>query len=278
MEAEIVSREHHVRRSEFIRRIVQGNDVYEIGGQFRSRPQRTIVQYWHDHRQIPGDIQECIASWTKWREFGYTHRIFDEHSARSFIHGSMGRRHGRAFERCYHPAMQADYFRLCFLFVEGGLYVDADDVFVGTEIDSLFEDGRLKLQPLCYDRASQTMVKPSLFLCSNAYDPNWTFYFNNNPLGAGPGHPIVGRALDQATCLLEFAGEGGFPEIQETTGPGNLTKAIFDLGTGFELHPERDLVVLRDWESRAFSQWPLSHREDSRNWRLCNQKAFVPVT
>ena len=49
--------------------------------------------------------------------------------------------------------MQADYFRLCYLLVEGGFYVDADDVCVGTDIGWLFEDGRLKLQPLCYDMA-----------------------------------------------------------------------------------------------------------------------------
>jgi hypothetical protein len=50
--------------------------------------------------------------------------------------------------------MQADYFRLCYVLVEGGIYVDADDVCVGTDIGWLAEDGRLKLQPLCYDIAT----------------------------------------------------------------------------------------------------------------------------
>jgi len=30
--------------------------------------------------------------------------------------------------------------------------------------------GRLKIQPLCYDIASGTMVAPSVFLRSDAYD------------------------------------------------------------------------------------------------------------
>ena len=162
---------------------------------------------------------------------GFTHRLFDERSAKAFIGGSLGARHERAFERCYHPAMQADYFRLCYLLVEGGFYVDADDVCVGTDIGWLFDDGRLKLQPLCYDIASGTMVNPSVFLRSDAYNPSWIFYFNNNPLIASRGHPIIERALSQATDLLELAGEDVLPEIQTTTGPGNLSKSIFDLGT-----------------------------------------------
>jgi hypothetical protein len=69
-----------------------------------------------------------------------------------------------------------------YLFVEGGFYIDADDVCVGANIGWLFDDGRLKVQPLCYDIASGTMVSPSAFLHIDAYDPDWIFYFNNNPL------------------------------------------------------------------------------------------------
>ena len=39
-------------------------------------------------------------------------------------------------------------------------------------------------------------------------------------------------ALDRATRLLESAGEDALPEIQTTTGPGNLSKSIFYSGTG----------------------------------------------
>ena len=104
--------------------------------------------------------------------------------------------------------------------------------------------------------------------------PNWIFYFNNNPLIASRGHSIIECALSEATSLLELAGEGALPEIQTTTGPGNLSKSIFDLGTTSGGGIDDDLAVLRDWNSLAVSRWPLSYRGDARNWRLSNQKRF----
>jgi hypothetical protein len=274
MQPEPDSPEYHRQRSEFIRKLVQRRfDQHSINDPYARATPRTIVQFWHDLRQLPEDVEECIVSWTRWETSGFTHRLFDERSAKAFIGHSLDTRHERAFEHCYHPAMQADYFRLCYLSVEGGFYVDADDVSVGTDIGGLFDDGRLKVQPLCYDIASGSMVKPSVFLRTDAYDSSWIFYFNNNPLLANRGHPIIESALSQATSLLELSGEDGLPEIQTTTGPGNLTKSIFDFGT-VSGGVESDLMVLQDWDSFAVSRWPLSYRNDARNWRLSNQQRF----
>jgi Glycosyltransferase sugar-binding region containing DXD motif len=268
------SPEHHRQRSEFIRGLVQQSvSQTPINDRHKEGPPRTIVQFWHDLGELPEDIKECIASWTRWTTSGFTHRLFDECSARAFIRNSLDARHERAFDRCYHPAMQADYFRLCYLSVEGGFYVDADDVCVGAQIGRLFDDGRLKVQPLCYDIASGAMVNTANFLRIGAYQPSWIFYVNNNPLIASKRHPIIERALQRATDLLELAGEGVLPEIQKTTGPGVLSRSIFEVGA-VSSRMECDLVVLRDWDSIAISRWPLSHRSDARNWRLSNQQRF----
>jgi mannosyltransferase OCH1-like enzyme len=266
--------EHHRNRSEFIRGLVQQSvSKVRINDRYKQGPPKTIVQYWHNLGELPGDIEECIASWTRWRAGDFRHCFFDERGAKEFIAASLDERHQRAFARCYHPAMQADYFRLCYLLVEGGFYVDADDVCLGAEINWLFDDGRLKVQPLCYDRASGTMVGAADFLRVGAYRPSWIFYFNNNPLIASKRHPVIELALQRATELLELADDGVLPEIQATTGPGNLSKTIFELGTS-STGLESDLVVLRQWESFSVSRWPLSHRSDARNWRLSNQQRF----
>jgi hypothetical protein len=267
--------EHYRQRSEFIRKIVQRPLSQPLVGARDTRlPPKTIVQFWHDLGELPCDVEECVRSWVAWERSGFKHRLFDQHTAAAFISTSLGARYRWAFERCYHPAMQADYFRLCYVLVEGGFYVDADDVCVGTDISFLAEDGRLKLQPLCYDIATGTMVKPAVFLLAGAYDSNWIFYFNNNPLIACPRHPVIEHALEQATCLLELAGEDELPEIQMATGPGNISKSIFDLGINLAVDTESNVVVLEDWDSIAVSKWPLSYRDDARNWRLSNQKRF----
>lgn len=274
MHPESDSPEHHHQRSEFIRKLVQNQiDQHLTNNRYMQDTPRTIVQFWHDLRQLPEDVKDCIASWGRWETKGYKHRLFDEHSAKAFIGRSLGARHEQAFERCYHPAMLADYFRLCYLLVEGGLYVDADDVCVCADIGCLFEDGRLKAQPLCYDINSGNMVNPSSFLGVDAYASSWIFYFNNNPLIASRKHPIIEKALNRATGLLELARKDELLEIQATTGPGNLSKSIFEFGTALG-GVECNLSILRNWDSFAVSRWPLSYRNDTRNWRLSNQQKF----
>lgn len=268
--------EHHRQRSEFIRTIVQrssGEPPTDTG----HRIPRTIVQFWHDPLDLPDDVKNCIDSWARWGSTGVTHCLFDENSAAAFIANRLGSRHHQAFARCYHPAMQADYFRLCYLAIEGGFYVDADDVCVGSDIDWLFSDGRLKIQPLCYDVSSATMIAPSVFLAADANSAEWIFYFNNNPLIADREHPIITHALRSATDLIERADDCVALEIQSTAGPGNLSKSVVDWGS---IHGgvESELFVLREWESIAISKWPLSYRADARNWRHSNQQAFRRVS
>ena len=214
-----------------------------------------------------------MESWKKLEQSGFELQVFDESSAREFIRVHLGSRHVKAFDKCYHPSMKSDYFRYSYIFVEGGFYVDADDVYHGTTLDHLFSDGRLKLQPFCYDIATAQMVPPSDFTNLRANQSSWIFYFNTTPLIAVRNHPIVERALLNATTSLEQESKGELPEVQATTGPGNLTRSVFEV-LADETRPEETLLVLQDWEKTSTSKWPLSYRSDKRNWRLSNQQAY----
>ena len=268
------SDEHHRQRSEFIRTLVQGNFDNQAPTARHGRPTpRTIVQYWHNRDQLPRDVETCMSTWRRWESSGFSYRLYDWSAARAYIRRFAGYRYERAFMRCYHPAMQADYFWLCFIAKEGGLYVDADDICVGADIEFLFEDGRLRLQPLCYDIDSDKMVDTPTFLHDGAFSSSWIFYFNNNPLAGGSAHPIIVNALGRATEAIEASDNTALPEIQSTTGPGNLSKSVFELRQSFGTF-EGELKVLREWSACGVTKWPLSYREDSRNWRLSNQKKF----
>lgn len=231
------------------------------------------MQYWHDLLALPADVLECMDSWSRWGSRGFEYRVFDARSAARFIEQSLGGEHLRAFMRCYHPAMQADYFRLCYLVINGGMYVDADDVCIAKDISDLFVGKGVKVQPLCYDIATDSMVQCEVFLQAGTNRDGLIFYVNNNPLIACEGDPIISRALERATLHLNFAAEGELLEIQSTTGPGNLSRVIFEMGA--QCLDEHRLTVLRTWDSIGISKWPLSYRADRRNWRMSNGKRFA---
>jgi len=114
------------------------------------------------------------------------------------------------------------------------------------------------------------MIKPDNFIKKQEYSDDWTFYVNNNPLIAPAYHPVIQLALDRATdillsCLKERL------EIQSTTGPGNLTASLVRHSiTSKNKGRTPDFSILPDWESTSISPWPLSYRDDERNWRLWN--------
>lgn len=265
--------DNHLARSTFVRQCVQQSHVFCNATFFcLKKPPKKIVQFWDDLDHLPKDVEDCLTSWRKLKEQGFDLDLFDENMAGKFIYEKLGSRHRNAFDKCYHPAMQSDFFRLCYILVEGGCYVDADDLYNGHPIEPFFIDGRLKIQPLCYDMSSNGMVSPSAFTKPGANDPNWIFYFNNNPLIAPCAHPIIERALARATSVLE-RDTAELPDIQSTTGPGNLTETIFDAATR-DVETSKSLYVLCDWENIATSKWPLSYRNDERNWRLSDRKKY----
>jgi len=164
-------------RSNFVKELVQRLD--EQPGATTNRftiPQRLIVQFWDDLDQLPPDVRDCMESWNILKRSGFQIEMFDESSAREFIQTHLGPRYVSAFDKCYHPSMKSDYFRYAYILIKGGFYVDADDVYHGTIIDQLFTDGKLKLQPFCYDIATAKMVSPQTFIKPGANEWSWIFY------------------------------------------------------------------------------------------------------
>jgi len=261
-------------RSNFVRELIQRpHEQVRVSASYLVTPPRRIVQFWDDLDRLPKDVKECMESWNILKHSGFELQVFDERLARDFIRIHLGSRYERAFDKCYHPSMKSDYFRYAYIFVEGGFYIDADDVYHGTTIDHLFSDGRLKLQPFCYDIVTAQMVPPSIFVNPGANELSWIFYFNTTPLIAARHHPIIERALLNATESLEQESKGELPEVQATTGPGNLTRSIFEVVSDDNCQ-DATLIVVHDWEKTSTSKWPLSYRSDKRNWRLSNQQVY----
>ena len=231
---------------------------------------KVIIQFWHDANAIPADVQECLDSWESLESQGFKRILFDDYEARRFISKRFGRRYVAAFDRCHHPAMRCDYFRLCYMVRHGGFYVDADEFYQGGDCESLFQDNRLKMQPMCYDTSNGEMVSSGIFTKKANDSRHWIFYVNNNPLVAPASHPVIRLALVRSTRILTSHEETLF-DIQSTTGPGNLTANLVKHAIASELAGQaRDFSLLANWDTLSISRWPLSYRNDERNWRLWN--------
>jgi mannosyltransferase OCH1-like enzyme len=227
---------------------------------------KTLIRYWHDPRDVPEDVRACLNSWDRLGEEGFEFRMFDDVSASAYIADEYGAREREAFARCRHPAMRSDYLRMCFVLAEGGLYVDADDVLLGEGWRYIFRDGRLKVQPLCYDIPSSGMVPATEAWRPALPTDGRIFYVNNDPIAAPPDHPVLRRALARATERLLV--EDRLPEIQSTTGPGNFTAALAAHARELKIAgAPLDFELLHDWEAIAETRWELSYRGDARNWR-----------
>lgn len=255
-------------RSAFIRDLTlnQRDRVATRGVDGSALIPKRLIQYWHDAYDVPSDVRACLNSWGRLSEEGFELRMFDDVSAAAYIASGYGARERDAFARCRHPAMRSDYLRMCFVLAEGGLYVDADDVLLGDGWKHLFRNGGLKVQPLCYDIPSGGMVPAAEIWRSDLPTDGRIFYVNNDPIAAPPGHPVLRRALTRATEKL--LGEDELPDIQATTGPGNLTAALAAHARELKIAGAPfDFELLVDWGTTAETRWELSYRGDARNWR-----------
>lgn len=226
---------------------------------------RVLVRFWD--AQIPADVQDCLNTWEPLQADGFELLTFTDETAAAYIEETFGPRQLEAFERCHHPAMRSDYFRLCYVLASGGFYVDADDVLTLGQWPLLYQDDRLKVQPLGYDMPSTLMVDTAELWQAGPDDADRIFYVNNTPLVAPPGHPVVRAALLRATQALL----SGRPlnDIQAVTGPGNLTAVLAAHARDLALAGKApDFELMRSWDRIAETRWHLSYRHDQRNWRL----------
>lgn len=257
-------------RSVFIHALIkeQLSDPTVESGDFQAKTPpvpRTLIRYWHDPKNLPEDVSNCLKSWDRLRKEGFEFRMYDDLSAAAYIEENFGERERRAFRKCRHPAMRCDYLRMCVMLAEGGVYVDADDVLVSDGWRDLFSDNKLKVQPLCFDISTGRMMPAAKIWQADLPSAGHVFYVNNDPIAAPAGHPVLRRAFGRATDKLLREDS---PEIQSTTGPGNFSAALAAHALELQLEDiPYDFRLLYDWESIAEVRWELSYRSDYRNWR-----------
>ena len=163
-----------------------------------------LMQFW-DTAIAPRDVEDLMASWRNDPQFTY-HRYCWE-SARAFIQDNFGLRELAVFDACRVPAMQADVFRLCWLFEHAGIYVDAD------------QGNRGRNQSFT-DRT----CRGHLFF----RDPQRGIICNGLMSFFDRRDPLVGTLLERVCRNVEDRIDDG---IWHVTGPGVISELFAERGT-----------------------------------------------
>jgi thioredoxin-like negative regulator of GroEL len=201
---------------------------------------KTILQFW-DNPDIPDDIAQLMQSWDQCK--GFEHRIFNDHTALAFIEEHCTARVLKAFRMANHPAMRSDIFRLAYLSVNGGVYVDADDL-CRHDIGELLSPG-FELILMQENLAS----------------------IGNNFIAAAPGHPCIEFILSTIVDLvLEKQGNN----VWFLTGPGALSSGFCryyrqQLGRA-RLPAGVRVVTVYSLYAFISPHIPCRHKNDERHW------------
>ncbi len=252
---------------ELVRR--RGQDA--ILRRISTSPQRplSVVQFW-DTAEPPADVLAFMDRWVALYPGRY-HR-FSAASARAFIEAHFPEAFAIAYGKCWHPAMQADFFRLCYLYRNGGAYIDADEVPTGRlpEFD-LAGDHFLALRPFihAFDNGEKVGLRQAAYVDNQASHAGAEVYFNNSPILCSPRNPVVYLALVRAKSLL-LSGRAEKLGIHDSTGPTTLSLAVVIhlLMCGTSGRRPVDVMSL-DWDfyARVGMENELAYKLDDRDWR-----------
>ena len=211
---------------------------------------KIIMQYWNDDI-LPNEIKIIMRSWRRLNP-DFEYKLFSRRTAFQFIKENYTELEVNAFKNCEHPAMQADFFRLAFLNVNGGFYADADDKCI---------------QPLnqLTDIGTDLILKLGDFGC-----------FANNFIACTANNPLIKHTFEKGVNnLLNYFNEGPWFRL----GPGHLTSCItFQLAKHVN-EPDIEnwprLFVLKQEDSRKmFSQHlSLSYKRTERSWFKAQYKS-----
>ncbi|QNT78050.1 glycosyltransferase family 32 protein [Entomobacter blattae] len=174
------------------------------GGELPPDIPKKIVQYWHNpHR--PDYIDTAIES-MKAHNPGYDHLIENDAGARTFIQAHFGPHYATLYDHCLHVTMKADFWRLCYLYIFGGIYIDIDNTCVA---------------PLT------TLMAKRSFECFFHYAVGKPWCVNNGFIVTTPKNSLIHALLNRTAANIEHIIENpaSFSNVWELTGPGATTRA-----------------------------------------------------
>ena len=207
-----------------------------------------LIQFW-DKTTPPPDVQAAIDSWRSFNP-NFEHTVFSDAGARDYLRRKYGSEIVELFDYCYHPAMRSDFFRVAFLALEGGIYVDADEVCSGSISDFL-----------------ATYPASEVYLITSSRKDIYLF---NGFIACLPAHKLVMLAFDQIVSALRDAKKASYrPNIWETTGPGQISRAVaYTVLSDSAAAASICLIAESDYQDISKTEWMEYKGTAEGNWRV----------
>lgn len=209
---------------------------------------KQIVLFWHEEI-LPEDVQISIEK-IKQHNPEYQVEVFHTESAAAFILQVYGiELYDLYNRRCIHPSMKSDLFRMCYLAVRGGIYVDVDiDCFASLEL--IFNNYQ--------------------FECFLFYTKGQPCCIDNDFIACQANNLIILAILDKIHEHLTV--ERSFSSVWECTGPGAVSIAMLQLLMKDILHYRGNLRGLQlaphSVAQHAYSHAELAYKKTIEgNWR-----------
>lgn len=208
-----------------------------------------VMQYWNKGTP-PAYLREIMQTWQK--AFCQHYQLFDQKAALKFLTRHLGKDWADALRNAASPAEESDYFRLCYLMIQGGIYADCDDWLVGDP----YPLTRLGSNLVVYQEPGGVM--------------------GNNVIAAPPGHPAIVWAAVAAKKSLE---ERHNDSTWSKTGPGLLTRAVAQHIRRRRPGTNLNLVVEPRWKLGTFVQFhtPLPYKRSKSYWNSGGARRNFPV-
>ena len=83
-----------------------------------------IYQVWHNKTELPKSVKESIEL-LKTQNPEFTHYLFDEKECRDFLKNNFSKEILNTYDAIVPHALKADLWRYCFLYKNGGIYLDS---------------------------------------------------------------------------------------------------------------------------------------------------------
>lgn len=204
-----------------------------------------IFTFWD--KDTPNEIIRNAETWKNISsESSY---IYNEEMAHTFISKYLDGDTLKAFENSHHPAMKSDIFRLCKVYIDGGMYVDADEAAI--KDPSILWNARKNLN------AKRLIVVDVVARQS---------YCHNYLINADPNDKLIERALNNAVKLSRNGIEKG--KIWLSTGPGNLTNSFCNLAIENPSNISETIFISSLAFRKFFVIREAEYKNDiSKNWR-----------